>query len=548
MKKNSFVEGTLMASLSLIFIKILGAVYVIPFYSIVGELGGALYSYAYTIYSLVLNICTAGIPLAISKIVSEYNTLEMYDAKERTLKVGNRLIFVIGSILFLATFIFAREFAYIFIGNSTGGNTIEEIELVIRSISFCLLIIPLLAVKKGYLQGQKFITPTTTSQVLEQIIRISFILVGAYITIRVIGLSASWGVAISCLGSFVGGLGAYIYLELKIKKNIKALNMPEKNKVDKVNNKAIIKKILKYSIPLVIVVMAGDIYNVTDIALINRGLAFVGYTGGQAETIASVIATWASKICLIVNAVAVGLSISLIPNMVSSKIKKDYKSVNNYFVKAISIVIVVGLPMSVGISILAKELYLLFYGYSEYGSIILRILPFSILLSNLNLVINSALQSLNKFKTMYLSTFIGLLTNAILDIPLILLCSKIGIYPYYGAIFATIIGVCISITISMTSLKKSMDFRYKDLFHVSIRTIYSVILMAALTFLIQYLLNGTFNTRLTMLIPCILCGLVGGLIYAIITYKNKLLYDVLGKEYVDKILVKLKIKKIEINE
>ena len=107
MKKNSFVEGTLMASISLIFIKILGAIYVIPFYSIVGELGGALYSYAYTIYSLVLNICTAGIPLAISKIVSEYNTLEMYDAKERTLKVGNRLIIVIGSVLFLATFIFA---------------------------------------------------------------------------------------------------------------------------------------------------------------------------------------------------------------------------------------------------------------------------------------------------------------------------------------------------------------------------------------------------------------------------------------------------------
>ena len=53
MKRNSFVEGTVLASFSLIFIKILGAVYVIPFYSIVGELGGALYSYAYTVYSLV---------------------------------------------------------------------------------------------------------------------------------------------------------------------------------------------------------------------------------------------------------------------------------------------------------------------------------------------------------------------------------------------------------------------------------------------------------------------------------------------------------------
>ena len=146
MKKNSFVEGTLIASLSLLLIKFLGAVYVIPFYGIVGELGGALYSYAYSVYSLVINICTAGIPLAISKIVSEYNTLEMYDAKERTLKIGNKIVLVASAILFFAMFVFAREFAYIFVGDITGGNTIEDVELVIRSISFCLLIVPLLAV------------------------------------------------------------------------------------------------------------------------------------------------------------------------------------------------------------------------------------------------------------------------------------------------------------------------------------------------------------------------------------------------------------------
>ncbi len=543
MKKNSFVEGTIMASLSLIIVKILGAIYVIPFYGIVGELGGALYSYAYTIYSLVLNICTAGIPLAISKIVSEYNTLEMYDAKERTLKVGKKLVLVVGSLLFLATFIFAREFAYIFIGNNTTGNSIESIELVIRSISFCLLIVPLLAVKKGYLQGQKFITPTTNSQVIEQIVRIAFILVGSYISINIFRLDASIGVAIACLGSFIGGAAAYIYLNIKIKKNIKAIGFPKKGETDKVTNKTIFKKIIKFSIPLIIVVMAGDLYNVTDISLINRGLTMIGYSGGNAETIASIISTWASKICLIVNAIATGLSISLIPNMVSSMIKKDYKSVNSYFVKAIGIVIVIGLPMSVGISVLSKELYLMFYGYSEYGAIILRILPFSILLSNINLVINTSLQSLNKFKSMYLSTFTGLLINACLDIPLILLCNKIGIYPYYGAIISTLIGVCVSILISMSSLKKSMDFRYKDLFKVIVRSLYSVIIMGVVVYLIEFLLKSSFNTRITMLIPCVICGLVGAIIYFIITYKNNLLYDVLGKEYVDKILIKLKLKK-----
>ena len=113
MKKNSFVEGTLIASLSLLLIKFLGAVYVIPFYGIVGELGGALYSYAYSVYSLVINICTAGIPLAISKIVSEYNTLEMYDAKERAYKLGKILLSAAGIICFLILFIFAEKIGYL---------------------------------------------------------------------------------------------------------------------------------------------------------------------------------------------------------------------------------------------------------------------------------------------------------------------------------------------------------------------------------------------------------------------------------------------------
>ena len=117
MKKNSLVEGTILASISLIIIKILGALYVIPFYDIVGELGGALYSYAYTIYNLIVNICITGIPVAVSKIVSEYNTLEMYEAKERTYKLSTKVVLVLSLILFAMMFIFAREFAYLFIAS-----------------------------------------------------------------------------------------------------------------------------------------------------------------------------------------------------------------------------------------------------------------------------------------------------------------------------------------------------------------------------------------------------------------------------------------------
>ena len=199
--------------------------------------------------------------------------------------------------------------------------------------------------------------------------------------------------------------------------------------------------------------------------------------------------------------------------------------------------------MSVGISLLSSEIYTIFYGYSEYGSIVLRLLPFSILLTNLNFVISMVLQNLNKFKTVYISTFTGLIINAMLDIPLILLCSKIGIYPYYGAIFATLIGTSISIFISMKSLKKEMKFKYKGILDIIKKVIIPIILMSIVVFFINGYLSEIFNTRITMMITCIICALIGATIYGIVTLKNGLLYDVLGKDYVDNILRKVKLKR-----
>ena len=300
---------------------------------------------------------------------------------------------------------------------------------------------------------------------------------------------------------------------------------------------------MEFSIPLIIISITIDVYSMTDLSLIIRGLSYLGYSGAAAETIGSVMATWASKICLIVNAVASGLSISLIPYMVSSLVKKDYKTINKEFIRSVGIIVVIGLPMAVGISILSNELYTVFYGYSEYGNIVLKLLPFSILYTNINYLISMILQSLNKFKTIYLSTGVGLLTNALLDIPLMILCNKLNIYPYYGAIFATIIGTTISLTISFRALKKEMNLKYGGLLEILKKEILPIVSMTAIVYLIHYLMKDMFNTRITMLIPCIITAIIGALIYFVISYKNGLLYDSLGEDYVNKILVKLKLKK-----
>ena len=97
MKKSNFLEGAFIATFCIIFTKILGIIYVIPFYSIIGEQGGALYGYSYTIYNFFLSISTVGFPLAISKLTSEYNTLKLYNEKIRLYKLANKFILIFSN-------------------------------------------------------------------------------------------------------------------------------------------------------------------------------------------------------------------------------------------------------------------------------------------------------------------------------------------------------------------------------------------------------------------------------------------------------------------
>ena len=76
MKKNSFLSGAAISTVGIVICKVIGLLYVIPFYAIIGVQGGALYSYAYSIYNMFLNLATSGIPVAMSKVVSEFNSLK----------------------------------------------------------------------------------------------------------------------------------------------------------------------------------------------------------------------------------------------------------------------------------------------------------------------------------------------------------------------------------------------------------------------------------------------------------------------------------------
>ena len=245
LKKNTFIQGAFIATLGIVISKILGIIYVIPFYAIIGDQGGALYGYAYNIYSIFLGISQAGLPLAMSKLISEYNTLGYYETKEKIYKVGKIFLNVLGVLCFLILFIFAPQIADLIIGGVTDGNTPEDIIFVIRIISTAILVVPILSVSRGYLQGHKFISPTPISQIIEQVVRVLIIVIGSYLMLKVFHLPLRAAVGCAVFAATIGALCSYLYIKSKIKQNKEQLVLKSSKKEPNLTTKEILKMLVK---------------------------------------------------------------------------------------------------------------------------------------------------------------------------------------------------------------------------------------------------------------------------------------------------------------
>ena len=543
MKKNSFVEGTVIATVFIFLVKILGMLYVVPFYSIVGSRGAALYSYAYNIYLIFLSISSAGIPNAISKLISEYETLGYLEAKTRTYKISKKIISLLSILSFILLFIFAKPIAHLIIGDMTGGNTINDIAFVIRCVSVSILVVPFLSITKGYLQGHKIMTPSSVSQLIEQVVRIAIMLLGSYLIYKVFNGTLTLAVGISLLGAFFGALAADLYLLIKIKHNKKDLHLDKEYKKDSITNKEIIKKIASYSIPIIIINLITNVYSSTDMILVSRTIQHLGYSASDVEFITSSISTWCPKISMIINSIVLGMTMSLIPNIVSSYVKKDYKNVNLKINKALQIILYTSIPMTVGISILSTPIWTIFYNTNKYGGLILSINIFTALLVNINISTSTMLQSMNKFKAVYLSVILGFVTNGILDVPMMYLCKYIGIESFIGSIIATCIGYFLSIGVSIYYLKKeSKGLKFKSTINLTYKMLFAVIIMFMVLFTLNKVLPFDLYTRSGAMITTIINSIIGAIIYIFITYKLNVINEVFGKEFINKIKNKLHLK------
>ena len=543
MKKNSFMQGAMVATIAIIFTKVIGILYVIPFYNIIGEKGGALYGYAYTIYSTFLSISTVGIPLAISKLVSEYNALGYYHAREKVYKQGKRAITAFALVIFIILVIFAKPIAKLILGDIEGGNTIEDITFVIRVIATALLVIPSLSISRGYLQGNKYITSPSISQVVEQLFRVIVVVFGSYIMLKITG-NVTHAVSVACFGATIGGLIAYLYLKYKIVKNKKEF-IPKTKELEeekKITTKEIWTKIFKYAFPFVMIDVVGNACMLINMFTVVKILVnYCNFNVTDAETVMSSLTTWGSKLCMIVSAIATGLVVSLLPNITDSYVRKDHKTVTKYINDSFEMLLYLAIPMTLGLSFLSKPVWEIFYGNHGLAAEVFTIFIFNGLTSSLYTVTLTIMQSIDKYKVVFISLFFEVLIKLVLQYPLMILAYKLGIGAYCGNIAATLIATMSTVIISLLYMKTKMDISLRSSFITTLKiTLASLIMYLALMLLNEFVpvvVDGRFEAMRIV----VLYSLVGGAIYFLLTYKN-VFKKIFGKEVIDKILNKFKKK------
>lgn len=510
-------------------------IYVFPFHQLVGTNGGTLYTYGYVPYQIFLSIATAGVPLAVSKFVSKYNALGDYETSRRMFRSGMKLMIFMGILSFLVLYMSAPLFAKAMLGDKTLVNSPQDVTMIIRLVSFALLVVPAASLIRGFFQGHQSMGPTTVSQIIEQIIRIVILLVGSYIVIRVLKGSVATAVGVSTFAAFVSAVGALIVLLwywVKRKRHLDELLLSQTAVSSSVSTPQLYKELFAYALPYVVVGLTIPLYQQIDTLTFNKAMEAAG-KADIAEHALGIFTMWTHKLIMIPVSLATAFSLTLVPAITKSFTENKIKTLHHQIQQTFQVNIFLTLPAVVGISVLAYPLYRSFYEADPLGGQILMWYAPVALLFALFSVTAAILQGINQQKHAIIGLAIGVVLKIICNIVLIRYFDAIG------GVLGTGIGFAASILYTNKQIRKYVNFSfvfvYKRTFQISVITLLMAVsaklVYSGLSTIIPYTAN-----RLDAFLIVIITGIVGVTVYVFLAIRTGVASHVFGEELLHKLI------------
>lgn len=514
------LKGSAWMTIGSILSRILGAIYIIPWYAWMGKYGNlanSLTAKSYNIYSLFIIISTAGIPGVIAKQIAKYNALNEYGVGRKLFRHGLALMGVFGIISAACMYFLALPL--------TGFNP-QEVP-VIRSLALAVLIIPILSILRGYFQGFNDMMPSAMSQFVEQLARVIWMLLTAYVIMRVQHGNYVDAVTQSNLAAAIGavfGIGLLVIFYLRQKRTVDPLIAQSNNQVQ-VSTNSLLFEIIQQSIPFIIIDSGINIFQLVDQYTFHPMIAsFMHVPYDTIEIWYALFGLNANKLIMIVVSLSTAMAVTAIPLLSGAHARRDYRDISRQIGNTLELFLFVLLPASLGMAAISDPLYTIFYGYDRLGAHVLYLSSFTAISLGMFTVLMAILQGLdeNMYAIRYL--IFGLVIKAIVQYPMIRL------FKVYGPLLATNLGLLAVIAMSLKHL--SMKYRWQA-DRIMRRFIgiasFSIVMFAAVFAAVK--LGGLFLSPYRRLSAMLLSGLavaVGVLVYGALSLKTGLAENILG--------------------
>ncbi|HYH02951.1 MAG TPA: polysaccharide biosynthesis protein [Bacillota bacterium] len=354
---GSVLKGTVVLSTAALCVKILGAVYRIYLSRLIGTEGIGLYQMAYPVYLIFLSLSTAGVPIAISKIVAEKVSAGDWAGIQNTFKAAFVLLFGLGLICSAGMVLSASW---------VSANLLADYRAVysIWALAPSIFLMSLTAVFRGYFQGWLEMQPSAWSQIFEQIIRVVAALVLAGLLLKRGVERAAAGAA---FGATAGGAAALFYLVVHYwSRKRTAVTLTAKGPTTRESLGKTIHTLIRFALPISIAVVLTPLLQALDSVVVPRRLQEIGYSVTQATSMLGVLGnSWAVVHLPLI--VTTAISANLVPAIAGIRREHHYSSLELQIANGIRMALIYLVPVFVMMSLCGETIYRIIYGQQGIG-------------------------------------------------------------------------------------------------------------------------------------------------------------------------------------
>ena len=505
-KKQTFLHGTMLLALSTAIVKVIGAFYSIPLKAIIGDQGFGYYSTAYEIYTILLMISTAGLPVAMSRMISQANSLGNYRQVRKIYTVSRTIFLTLGLIGALLMTLFCRQLAEF--------QKQPDAWSAIGTLGPCCFLICLMSTYRGFFQGQSNMAPTSVSQVLEAACKLivgiaAALLIKTYLhSIPLAAGGAIFGVTMSCLISS-------FYLNYCFRKAYK--DMPVSNE-EVSSGKDIAKGLLAIAVPITLGSAGLQILTALETKIyMTQLLEFM--TQDAADTQKGIY-NFIQKIFNMPCAFITPITISAIPAITAQLTTKQFQAAKATEESAARVTGLISAPCAVGLAVLAEPVTALLGGYSgeklALATQLMTVLGICIVFNAVVLLTNAIMQAHGHVNL----PVVNMLVGGVLKLVAIAILTG---NPHIG-ILGTPIGtlmcyLCITI-LNLISMRRVFEHPPAVIRNL-LRSILAAVIMGAAVYGSWYGLKMLLGADLSRIIACGVPLMVGVIVYVVAAVKLK---------------------------